>query len=873
MTGYKDLGPNVSQNPTEIVPGGGQHSAEDHSFESLVFQQGKIPLDWELNLAQDIQGDQGNRRNLQSLRTSGFPFTNFLKGSGGSDFVFLAPDPPGATTANAFLLRSVDVVVNGWNIHLNYSDTTTNGFNRINLLTPPFNTSKVELVFLEVWRALVSPSDPENKSASGQILRYGNAKAPDGVGNKNLADDILDANFPQETSRRVQIQYRIRTTTLQNFFVNPDGLVDNFMGANTVPYLNGSTVDGNSTIYDYLPSDKDPGLWIAGDGDVTSVTDIGSVDGYMYAIPICAVYRRNSTAFSRINNLNGGGEMSTGISGRPDGLYCDQIVEGDIVDLRKTSVYDLQEILTKTYNHLVDNSLVTWFEKTASDTGGNTFLQRDNIGLSQHLGNPDSVRAYFSDRSVTETVVIDKIMAGTSLATIDLSSMPIAKVGTVNVQSFAPVGTNIVGVRRVRVQTTGPVECDGLDLNSFRYVKSINITAFTTSYPDRIEVVMNGNVTGNLLIEVLVEYPSGKGASRNVVSPLQFWTPPAANIAAWVDTGQLAATSEANRKALNTDFWWMINPHRELQARLKTTSQTFVAYYDGLNNPAGVYVPEMLDSEVSLAYLNGITPENYSTGQFEANRGYTKILLDPSKIPAANTAVTVTYKARRALPPVSGAPGDSYQLFYNTRAVQSVASPSGNHTLKLIPRYFPEMLSILSSGSGSPSAGVIWNSPGVQIPTPTLPAANYPESDFDPIPYIALSGLEIQSGLHKVPVIIPYAPEPSEATLFVGALATKADGEGRNFWPTSDDGADIRYAPLLSASPLETARKHKVVFPTIMELSEDFDTIGRKGTLVMVVFVRYVDFGFENKIEMGPDPSDSCAAIYRIIGNPVNHQR
>ena len=78
MTGYENLGPNVSQSPQAVSPGAGQYSSEDHSFEQVVFQQNRPPLDWEWNLIQSILGNAGLRAALQRTIPSGFLTGDFM---------------------------------------------------------------------------------------------------------------------------------------------------------------------------------------------------------------------------------------------------------------------------------------------------------------------------------------------------------------------------------------------------------------------------------------------------------------------------------------------------------------------------------------------------------------------------------------------------------------------------------------------------------------------------------------------------------------------------------------------------------------------------------------------------------------------------
>ena len=58
------------------------------------------------------------------------------------------------------------------------------------------------------------------------------------------------------------------------------------------------------------------------------------MDGYVYAIPMFRVHRRNTGAFS-LGNLNGAGKsIAQGNSDRPDGYLNDKIELYDFEDLR-----------------------------------------------------------------------------------------------------------------------------------------------------------------------------------------------------------------------------------------------------------------------------------------------------------------------------------------------------------------------------------------------------------------------------------------------------------------------------------------------------------------------------------------------------------
>ncbi|MBD3261956.1 MAG: hypothetical protein GF334_09900 [Candidatus Altiarchaeales archaeon] len=148
-----------------------------------------------------------------------------------------------------------------------------------------------------------------------------------------------------------------------------------------------TTVSGNSSAVAY--GIEDVGLWVAGDGSSTSATDLQSLDGFVYAIPICFAFRRNDAyvggagaGFDPVNNTNGGltynhalfsnpnvGSIATQTSDRPDAGFADVIVENDILDLRRhvsVNGVDLKGELQFQMKSLLDGSFRTWAIDTAS---------------------------------------------------------------------------------------------------------------------------------------------------------------------------------------------------------------------------------------------------------------------------------------------------------------------------------------------------------------------------------------------------------------------------------------------------------------------------------------------------------------------------
>ena len=245
--------------------------------------------------------------------------------------------------------------------------------------------------------------DTPNKPAQDLIYRHGNVDSSTAVA---LPDDIEDPDVGVETTKRVQIQYRIRHTgeaegvdfKLQaDGFSNPNVLAQGSQAAPVASYpfvpADLKSVVANSDARDGAAGPDigygilDNGLWIAGNGTETSATDLGTIDGFVYAIPLCFVFRRNDATggigFNPLENTNGallhdhGGvanpnlfnSPASGDSGRPDGVFADQIVDNDILDLRrhiKFADHDYASELQYQIQSLQDGTVRTWAIDTAS---------------------------------------------------------------------------------------------------------------------------------------------------------------------------------------------------------------------------------------------------------------------------------------------------------------------------------------------------------------------------------------------------------------------------------------------------------------------------------------------------------------------------
>lgn len=494
---------------------------KERSWDTVVSQKGKLVLDSEKILEQDIR-ELDRIRQLARTVPSGW-VRGQSRGDAYDEFSFDVPWLPGPVlnpdfVPNAFHMQKVQALVAGMLLDIEYVDTDTKGDNLIILDDPtifdgtPATFKRTDFVFLEVWLALVSESpnakgslfvndpvavavgdtvtvdgvvltavlvppgplqfqisplnpattasnlatvinanvasvtavadannvkitanapgvagnaitlgssnpagilasggfltggaDTPNKPTQDSVYRHGNVDSSTSVA---LPDDIEDPDVGVETTKRVQVQYRIRHTGEAegiNFKLQADGF------SNPAVLAQG-TQASPVAMYPFVPADLksvvdnsdardgaagtdigygilDNGLWIAGNGTETSATDLGTVDGFVYAIPLCFVFRRNDASagigFNPLENTNGAlvhdhagvanpnlfSAVAPGESGRPDGVFADQIVDNDLLDLRrhvKFADHDFGGELQYQMQALQDGTVRTWAIDTAS---------------------------------------------------------------------------------------------------------------------------------------------------------------------------------------------------------------------------------------------------------------------------------------------------------------------------------------------------------------------------------------------------------------------------------------------------------------------------------------------------------------------------
>lgn len=875
---------------------------DGRNFETTVYQASKPVLDSELNQIQDI--DQARTRSLFQLAQSGWLCKDILETSSHSEGIFIT-----SAVANQLKLPPLKAILNGWPIIVDNTGGTTN--NVVSLGAPPAGAGarQTDLVILEVWRRLLSASPSTvGKSQTARIWRNGNVKidAADDL-TLNYVDDILDANVGAETTKRVQVQYRLRVVTGIDLDAYPSGIEDPLVVAFSVP-TNAATPDGAATAFNYTlqSSAGDAGLWLAGDGNPANT--IGSVDGYMYALPVCAVFRRNAAAFARDTNHNGG-------SARPDSLTATIIDARDLMDLRtniSTTGWDLNELLSKNVNLVLDNTLRTEQATTPFVGGmqGHTVLWADEIGPidntgAEHLGIPGSVfdgaRRRFSDRVILETVVVKYASTDPanssaptwnngSILTIDPTALPIYPHASANFISAAPSQIAILDVISwVGVDTSSSTRFHGY------FDDSTGPTGLQLTHPSEGEVLREilglggtGTVTlglgfdtpgatQDMYVTLLISYPGGSDTSAGGLNRTPTGDFGANSV---VIENQVAQLPVAAPYLFNSVVSSIEQPHREALITYRTLTQTFSQiigdaslFFPQVDHTI-LYVPERVADTPTPVITDVTTGDTYTGGITISEDGRTLLIstLAADWSPSLTSPVFGTDQVDVTFQAVRPIPNNSVQctIYYETRAAQTIRDALLGTTLTVIPRFIAPYLYTLVTGSGSLDEGYPFplqyvQSPGVyDSSSPTYGG----DHELDGLGVVSIADFNAETGFLQVPTLIPAVPEPQSLT-FLRAPGD-IDIEERSFFKEVPAG----YIPSAFGQPLSDPKRHKNVLPMIAELAAD-GPIGPKGTFVVVLISRWARFDSDNFVGFDADlaANFTSASVYRLKGNPLSTRR
>lgn len=517
-----------------------------------------------------------------------------------------------------------EVLIDGINIVLqgtmpNSSVITNKKLMALNLPTAPSTVTELnrnELVFVEVWR--------EDITETGYVFPYGNVQytgedadgiattqfngevgycesfkgdsitvtAVDQNGNttstekpkgrgwvwrdlqsayKNAIASNYKHNIFVDGDKLVQIRYRVRVSKFSNLPANP--LTNSTLlgytsdnDASTAIRAQGKLGTLNTSDVNYVilaPFNSDNPHALNGTYSTEYTTDL-SQNGFVYALPLAIVSRRNTGVFDTIFNPNGsarfrdgirlvadydssddiigfalmdkanatlassttgstwedkysimmkwlfdrtttltaydnakgfviGGDMNSGISGRYDGLYYDEINEVDVQDLRVdiNKQLDLAYVLEKEFNNFILGEQRGWAQENHlrywSGNVGINALVTDQNGSPVKNTNNQQLKGY---GFVTELPIYYKLASGSDIQGID------ADIAT----KVTPGFTSTILIRSGRTPIT-------TEEKNFR-------SGFSNKFVKRVQVSLapvldaNGNtqkdINGNLVQKIVI---------------------------------------------------------------------------------------------------------------------------------------------------------------------------------------------------------------------------------------------------------------------------------------------------------------------------------------------------------------------------------
>lgn len=373
---------------------------KNKQFINVVVQAGNPPLDSETNLSTQLVFEK-IQEGIKSIMPSGFLIDpssskhDYITNSSYSNRFGLGRPKDTASTEDEASSPILWANVNGWIIPVCGTNVENDDDirNFVNLYPPPATDNRVDFVFLEAWACLVSPNpSTANKPSASTVWKYGNTQ----FGGTNISDDITDPTIQRETSKRVQVQYRFRVfgsgvglSAGVSLNVFPEGFDNSLVlgqGAASEPQ--------EGLTFTNLYADGDSGLWRSGDGDPDN--GLGTVDGYTYAIPVCAIFRRNSSSYVSVTssgnpNHNGAVDRNPNAGSLSDPLtgakLLSEVVLDETITNTTTGNVDVVGLVGSNFDEVdLDNIFFTIDDEIVKLASVNTVSGSINIESRGHYG-------------------------------------------------------------------------------------------------------------------------------------------------------------------------------------------------------------------------------------------------------------------------------------------------------------------------------------------------------------------------------------------------------------------------------------------------------------------------------------------------------
>lgn len=299
--------------------------------------------------------------------------------------------------------------------------------------------------------------------STGRIFPEGNIESES---LEFLTDNIINPQVGVETTKRVQIQYRIRVVDGVDPFNYPDAGLGSSYIYSMGPNLTASSA-GSYTYENMGTENGDYGLWRS--------RCRNTVDGYTWAVPMFFVTRRNSSPFDVDSNINGSTYANLGAI-RPDLQIYKEIRSRDVVDIRKKiNINSYSHLQERGLDSLLSNNLYTNISNRdeRGDQYGTLITSVDTYTGTTEIGNllNGDITSAASLQEVTKDIPADP-----EPTQAELTFGPIEKALFHNDPAFykAVAVKTVDGTETILEDINGTYE--GFGTNTVSFVKDVNYT-------------------------------------------------------------------------------------------------------------------------------------------------------------------------------------------------------------------------------------------------------------------------------------------------------------------------------------------------------------------------------------------------------------
>jgi hypothetical protein len=746
-------------------------------------------------------------------------------------------------------------------------------------------------------------SDGLNMPTPAKVYKYGNVLCDSAL---YLDDNIIDPTLLKESARRVQWQYRIRVLDVDfDSTEHPEGF--------THPDCFAWGVNTTNTTYAFSrqTSPNDAGLWVAGDGSSGASINLGSIDGYSYAIPLCMVSRRNTDGFNAAINANGGIEIGDGStpSDRPDGKYADVVYQEDVLDMMRhvypygmdyaaETMYQFQSLLDENYQ-----TIMTFDDPAGGSTGTRSVAPMicdeigQPVGIASGIGdtsnrgnyirNFDHIAKRFGSQPVVEyltfaifpdtaedwiTVNNNVASAGTKWYEEDEIVIDVTKLDPLSQWSWAS-GTGVYDVTDVwpaDTYVTDVVEAWHNDRNSttainrnvqFASISGLGTTTITLKLDRNRTATDTGVLVGDdgvpgdtgsievIFLKLAVSYPANEGLTATPIHDGYDSNPNGAYVE--VDDGNRPIDIVAN----TAPFVFFRQGFRDVVAYYLSPQTMYLAPEEDLTT-LKIFLPVYYGDGYEPIVNDGVSDLgiDVANSSFGSNHSTIKLV---NALPS-QTFVTVTYYSCHPLCLSNNANGYQMAVYYKANAKQSYMNTDFlggalGSTLTIKPLYVSPSIWVLQGGKGSVELGYPYYSPSEQL---AVRSTQETEGQLCATPRISLPNFNIDTGVVSLSSLLPI---DISGNLTFNVSDIEIDGEGRAYFKSILDTA---YRPMSIALPLENYSNHKTALPFLARVVEDTPLL-RRGEVVLVVLSRLSGLSKENKVVLSDGDSKTVACVYR----------